>query len=62
MISATALIEFKEIIQKDYGLNLSDIEADKLAENYLIALESVLTPKQFKRGLTKAKERRKNGS
>lgn len=44
MISQTALSEFKTIMRDDYGLWLDDAEAMKLAEDYLIALEAVLTP------------------
>lgn len=43
MISPTSLQEFKIIMQKDYDFTLDDTEATRLAEDYLIALEAVIT-------------------
>lgn len=42
MISPSALTEFKEILNKDYGVSITSFEASRLAENFLIALEAIL--------------------
>lgn len=43
MITAIQLAEFKTIIMEDYGVSLSDKDAEKLASDYLISLEAVLS-------------------
>lgn len=60
MIPVEALDQFKQIIQQDYGLELNDTEAAKLADDYLTALEAVLTPP--KEDLTMTIEERENDS
>ncbi len=44
MIASTALEELKEIMLGDYGWKLDDAEAIKLANDYLAALEAVISP------------------
>lgn len=58
MITPTALEEFKTIMLEDYGVMLDDTKATRLANDYLVALEAVLTPPREK--LTKRVEEAQN--
>jgi hypothetical protein len=58
MISAEALDQFKQIIWQDYGFKLDDAEATKLANDYLVALEAVISPPR--EDLTTPTEKRQN--
>ncbi len=58
MISAEALDQFKRIIWQDYGFKLDAAEATKLANDYLAALEAVISPP--KQDLTTPVEMRQN--
>lgn len=58
MISPLVLDEFKTIMLEDYGVSMSDVEATRLASDYLVALEAVLTPPRGK--LTKKVEEAHN--
>lgn len=58
MIAPVALEEFKAIIREDYGVALDDVEATRLANDYLVALEAVLAPPREK--LTKRVEEAHN--
>lgn len=47
MIPSAALEEFKVIMFEDYRVEMNEVKATKLVEDYLAALEAVLTvPKE----------------
>lgn len=56
MISNVALIEFKAILFRDYGLQVDDKTALKIANDFLVSLEAVLIKPENRVDKSKGKE------